>query len=341
MINDDFDIPINKPPIIDARNIPDVQKNQDLPRYRMSRPWIDWFTRFGDRLQVIQNQITQISNVLGATLAELGMSSGSGGGDGGFPIPGAAGASGGFDASTINTLPLVVQPFFGRRAWTAQWGTWAASTSENSGIPNTGTTTGTLGAVTPALTNTFTRQPRRKHTSAAGAGSACGNRNSDVYLCGSGGYCFTWRGGVNDAAAVANARWAVGVRAATAAVANADPSSFIDVVCIGADTGDTNLQLMHNDGSGTCTKTNLGSNFPANTIATDFFEIQIIKLPAGTLYVGIRNLTNQQETITQITSANVPADATGLGFFYWRNNGTTALAVELHTGTIEIAVNLE
>jgi hypothetical protein len=40
--------------------------------------------------------------------------------------------------------------------------------------------------------------------------------------------------------------------------------SLLNVIGIGSDVGDTNLQIFHNDGSGLCTKIDLGVNFPAN-----------------------------------------------------------------------------
>lgn len=42
----------------------------------------------------------------------------------------------------------------------------------------------------------------------------------------------------------------------------ADPSAATNSVFLGCDAADTNLQIMHNDGSGTCTKVDLGASFP-------------------------------------------------------------------------------
>lgn len=244
---------------------------------------------------------------------------------------------------TIDTdaLPFEVQPLLNRGRWGIQSPTWRAATAENVGFHSTGTNMGTLAAVTDASTNSYTRQPRRKYTSVTTAGGSAGSYNNAVFLYGDGGYYYSWCGGVGDAAAVANARWMVGVRAATAVVANADPSSFVNCIGIGADTGDANLQLLHNDGAGTCTKTDLGASFPANTRSTDFYEIQILCPPGGsTVYVYIRNVNGNVSDLRTVTT-NMPSSSTGLGPFYWRNNGTTALAVVIDFGTQIVGYNLE
>ena len=44
-------------------------------------------------------------------------------------------------------------------------------------------------------------------------------------------------------------------------------ASMLNVIGVGSDAADANLQVFHNDGSGTCTKVDLGANFPANRTA--------------------------------------------------------------------------
>lgn len=257
------------------------------------------------------------------------------------------GGSGTFD--TFDELMLMVQPFLTRGAWTAQWGVWQQSAAENSGIPTTGVSMGTIGAVTSLvpshspydLTKAFRRQPRRRWTSAAGAGNNAGVRNQDVYMCGDGGWVWASRWGPSDPAAVAGARGFTGVRAATGAPANTNPSNFVDCVGFGFDAGESDLSLMHNDGSGTCTKVPLGSNFPANTIDTDLYE-QILYWPRGgsLIHVGIKNIRNREDYVTSVAS-DIPAAATGLGTLTLRNNGATALAVEVHFGHQLLCVSLD
>lgn len=259
----------------------------------------------------------------------------------------AIGGSGSFD--TFDELMLAVQPFLTRGAWTAQWGTWQATSAENSGIPNTGVSMGTIGAVTgiaPAhspydLTKPFRRQPRRKWLSAAGAGNNAGIRNQDVYMCGDGGWVWASRWGASDPVAVAGSRGFTGVRAATGAPANTNPSNFIDCAGFGYDAGETELSLMHNDNAGTCTKVSLGSNFPSNTIDTDFYE-QIGYCPRGgsIIHIGIKNIRNRESYVTALAT-DIPSASTGLGCLGLRNNGATALAVEYHFGNQLLCISLD
>jgi hypothetical protein len=43
--------------------------------------------------------------------------------------------------------------------------------------------------------------------------------------------------------------------------------TLLNCIGIGSDALDTNLQIFHNDATGTATKIDLGSNFPANRTA--------------------------------------------------------------------------
>lgn len=53
----------------------------------------------------------------------------------------------------------------------------------------------------------------------------------------------------------------VGLAAQTGAIGNVDATSLINMIGIGWDPSDSNFQAMKNDGSGTATKTDLGSNY--------------------------------------------------------------------------------
>lgn len=59
-----------------------------------------------------------------------------------------------------------------------------------------------------------------------------------------------------------NMRFAVGMGSANLNAGATDPSAAnTDCVFVGYDAGDGNLQVMHNDSAGTCTKVDLGASF--------------------------------------------------------------------------------
>jgi len=152
------------------------------------------------------------------------------------------------------------------------------------GIPAANVTGTQSGSGHPDGANYYKRRSRYRNATAASAGSAAG-------ICfgnGTGGKMrLTW--GISDAAPVANAAVFAGYMANAAGQimsANVDPSTLINLIGIGADAGETTLSLMHNDGSGTATKTGLGTGSlggtaPCNTSETDVYTFEIECNPGG------------------------------------------------------------
>lgn len=64
--------------------------------------------------------------------------------------------------------------------------------------------------------------------------------------------------------------------------ATASPSALTNCIFIGKDHTDSNLQLMHNDASGTCTKADLGSSLGAAAIDRIPFEFRVTAVRGGT-----------------------------------------------------------
>ena len=129
-----------------------------------------------------------------------------------------------------------------------------------------------------------------------------------------------------DAATVANARMFCGYYSASS-LSNVDPSTLTSLIGVGADSGDTQLQIMHNDNSGLATKIALGANFPANT-NTDFYIVKYEFLTSGSVRITVGNLGNGASVITTV-STNIDAITTHYFPILWRNNGSTALAVRM------------
>lgn len=182
--------------------------------------------------------------------------------------------------------------------------------------------------------------PKLIYVTSSPAGSSLEYRQSSVAVAllstsGLGGFTFFYRGGVHTAAATSRSFF--GLQSSNGAFSNGDPSSLTDMVGFGNDSGDANLQIMCNDGSGTATKTSLGASFPAQTSGADVYEMILFAAPGQTTSISyrIKNLISGAETSGSLSS-NLPTAATALYPRAWLNNGTTASVVRL--GLINIGV---
>ena len=128
---------------------------------------------------------------------------------------------------------------------------------------------------------------------------------------------------------VATARMFVGLNANTSTTSNANPSTFTNAIGVGCDASATNLYMMHNDGAGACTTVDLGASFPTNAADTDVYELVLYAPPNGST-VGYRvTRLNTGDTTSGTLSTNLPANTQLLTPHFWRNNSTTATAVDL------------
>ena len=196
----------------------------------------------------------------------------------------------------------------------------------------TGTTTGRA----IAAGSFFGACRRCSQVSAASAGSTAElHQTSTPHLLGDvagvGGFTLVFTFGIADAAAVANARMFVGVRGSSTAIANVEPSSLTNIIGVGCDAGGTNLEIMHNDGSGAATTIDLGATFPTNTQSADVYRLALYAAPNGSTvsYAVARISTPAQAPATGTISTDLPSGSTLLAPHLWRNNGATALAVDL------------
>jgi len=120
----------------------------------------------------------------------------------------------------------------------------------------------------------------------------------------------------------------------TAAPTDVEPSSLTDMIGMGWDAADTNVQIMHNDGSGTATKIDLGANFPVpNTTNGAVYQLELFSpndLAQSVEYrVTLFNTTDKTaafETTGTITT-NIPAVATLLSPRTWCSVGGTSSIV--------------
>jgi hypothetical protein len=242
----------------------------------------------------------------------------------GRPLPGFRSNAGGLSR---------LQPFLGSRRvarTNPSGGGGVTLTHDGAGtVVATGTATGR----SPATTNLLTSLRRIAYVSAAGAGSSCGllPHNAVMYwrgnAAGLGGFHLVMRAAVSDAAAVADARWAMGLFATGAVIGNVNPSTLLDFIALACDNGAANLSLMHNDGAGVATSIALGASFPANTLSADLYELELYAAPnAAAINYRVTNAISGA-VASGVVSTDLITSTTFVAPQFWRNNGATALAV--------------
>lgn len=102
------------------------------------------------------------------------------------------------------------------------------------------------------------------------------------------------------------------------------PSAETNCVFFGADSGDANLQFMRNDGSGACTKIDLGSSFVLNTSEANIFECTItIPNPYTSISYQAKNLTTGV-TVSGTVTTDLPSGTTPYYGLFAGGTTTTA-----------------
>jgi hypothetical protein len=146
---------------------------------------------------------------------------------------------------------------------------------------------------------------------------------------GLGGFFAVFRFG--SSTSVAGQRFIVGLTGSTAAIATTQsPSALTSCVFIGNDAADANLFVMHNDGSGTCTKINLGASFPIPTnVNNALYELTLFAAPNAAT-IGWRVVRLDDGSVASGTiSADLPPSTTFLAPHLYVNNNGVASAVGL------------
>lgn len=113
-----------------------------------------------------------------------------------------------------------------------------------------------------------------------------------------------------------------------------EPSTYTTCVYLGKDSSDTNLQIMFNDGSGTCTKVNTGIAF--TSVTQKLLALDMYGTPDGNVLITLRNLdTGGSGTLLgtwNTGTSNIPAIDTLVGMRAMVNTGpstTTAVSIKI------------
>lgn len=191
---------------------------------------------------------------------------------------------------------------------------------------------GTQGANTVAVTNFRTRQATmRFEPSTVGTGNYCCMRTSAALWSITGGFLFVGEFGIADSnyAVGAHNFWGLTssvTNLAIGTISNLQPSALTNIIALANDSGDANLQIMHNDASGTATKIDLGSDFPSNrtsgAVSTTMYYVRFYN-PAGTSEIrySVINRETGAEASGTITT-NLPDPSVLLAYQAGRSMGT-------------------
>jgi hypothetical protein len=181
-----------------------------------------------------------------------------------------------------------LQPFFGRNKIGLFMPLGNGGTDSQVGVGVTAT--GTAQTTNVATTNFVTYMRRREWavTTAATTAVAGIRGNAQQFglggtAAGLGGFFFIWRWGVGRGGTISTHRGFAGMRASTAAPTNVEPSSLTNMIGMGWDAADTNIQFMRNDGTGSATKIDLGASFAVPAVAdATMYEIAMFAPPGTT-----------------------------------------------------------
>lgn len=213
-------------------------------------------------------------------------------------------------------------------------------------LPQATTVIGVLGTTAPTAVGTVSHPAlavgslrlstrRAIVTSAATANSASELRAATTRCwrgdaAGLGGFFLTMRFGASSS--VAGQRLFCGLTSTTSAITTTqDPAALTNVVGIGNAAADANLQILHNDGAGTCTKVDLGASFPVPSgVNNALYEVVLFAKPNDTA-IGWRvtRLDAGDVTSGTITTADIPASTVFLAPHMYINNNAVASAVVL------------
>jgi hypothetical protein len=205
------------------------------------------------------------------------------------------------------------------------------------------TTIGTATAFTVTTTNLVSRMSRLEYlVTVASTSAIAGYRQTQpIVTCGGaaageGGFTFVTRWGPATGVATTTNRAFCGLRAATGVPTDVEPSTLVSCVGMGWDAADTNIQMMHNDASGTCTKVDLGGSFAVPTTDRDVIYELALYSPKGTTQSVEYRVTNlvSGAVASGTINTNLPTTTTLLAASNWMSVGGTSSVIGIGVASI-------
>lgn len=195
------------------------------------------------------------------------------------------------------------------------------STTEDTFGGVTMATTGSATARSVATTNYATRQIRKGFVaSVVSSGRYTGTRGSALLWYVSGGFRYVCDVYISDTAYASGCRQFYGMMGQTTDLTYSDTvlvDTMVNVIGFGSDSADTNINVFHNDATGTCTKFDLGSSFPANRSAgsalTTMYSFELYNdYSSNVWYKATNNETGV--SVEGVLTTNLPLTTQGLNF---------------------------
>ena len=190
-------------------------------------------------------------------------------------------------------------------------------------------------AQTVASTNFSTKQIRLRYSATVVSGGRyTGTRGSALLWYIHGGFRFICDFNISDTSYSAGCQQFYGLAGQTTDLAYGGVSGTLvntltNIVGVGSENGDANLQVFHNDATGTATKVDLGVGFPSNrtvgAISTTVYSIQLYNDCMSTdVKYEVKN--NETGAVANGTiSTNLPLTSQGLNFFASRCMSVTSV----------------
>ncbi len=206
------------------------------------------------------------------------------------------------------------------------------------------TALGTATARNIATTSLATRLKRLGYVSSSTAGNFAGHYATVAQHTigdgsGIGGYLYVLRFVVSDAATVSGARMFAGLRNSTSAPTNVEPNTLTNAIGVAQLSTSSNLHIVYG-GSAAQAAIDLGSNFPANTLSADAYELALYAPPnSQVVNYRVERLNTGQivnGTLSGAVGTVIPAATTLLAHAVWRCNNATALAAAIDIASVYI-----
>jgi hypothetical protein len=239
-------------------------------------------------------------------------------------LPGFVGPSG---------LDSALQPLLARNAmaiWQAVGGN--SNVTVIGGGAFTASGTGTVAAI--SLTNRHTMMRRFDYLVTVAATNAIAGWRAGAANwfrgtgAGNGGFFKVCRWGPATGVATATTRCFVGMAGGVAAPTDVNPSTLLNTIGMGWDSGDAQISVIHNSGSGAATKVPLGASFPRPTAdRAHMYELAIFCPPAAAnAFWEVTDLVTGAVATGEITT-NLPAAAALMGPRGWMSVGGTSSVI--------------
>lgn len=234
-----------------------------------------------------------------------------------------------------NGQKATVQPHVGKNKL-AVWNAAGNSTTITAEGQPALTATGTATAVNVAQTNALTRRRRLEYLVTVAATTAVAGFRApaaqwtigDPSLADQGGFHFVCIWGTATGGATSTHRAFVGMANSVAAPTDVEPSTITNIIGMGWDAADTNVQLMYR-GAGAVTKVDLGASFPVPSAdRANAYMLEMYSPPGTTQKVGykVTNVITDAVAEGEVTT-NLPTTATYLAPRGWMSVGGTSSVI--------------